>query len=104
MIYSVTKLNWNTSKGIRMLNSYACSKVDDIFKAYNKPSTTKVKTFYQIKDEMRDVDGYDLRITSKSKDYYSCAYRIKEDNKEYLIYHTVGSRYKLEYHTPGEHV
>ena len=104
MIYSVTKLNWNCTKGVRMLRQYADSSCTDIMTAYTHPSTKKVSSFYIISNEMRDVGGYDLRITAKSKDYYSCAYRIKEDNKEYLIYHTVGNRYKLEYHTPGEYV
>ena len=94
---NVTWLNAPTQKAQRVLHCYnAYPHRDSIYKAYGRPSSTKVSTFFEIKKEMSDVGGYDIRITGAGSDVYSCAYRVKDGaGYEFMVYHTPGNRFAI---------
>ena len=98
---NVTWLNRTTQKAKRVIRCYENSSKNDIYKAYGKPSETKVSTFYEIKREMAKVLGFDIRITGAGSDVYSCAYQVKDGSDvTYLIYHTPCNRFAIEYKIP----
>ena len=99
---NVTLVKLSTKQAQGMVNRWFNSKYgDNIYKAYKKPSSTKVSTFNEIKKEVREVDGFSLRITGAGCDIYSCAYKVKAhtedqpDFKTYLIYHTPSNRFAI---------
>jgi hypothetical protein len=92
----VTPVKITTKKGQRMVSAWFKAKHDDIYKAYGKPSSTKVKTFYAIVDEMRNANGSSMRITGAGSDQYSCAYKVRDvEGNFYLIYHTACNRFAI---------
>ena len=93
-----TFLNYETKRAKRYLTMYDWSTDEDIYDAYKKPSDSKVSSFRNIKATMRDVDGYDMKITGAGSDYYSCAYKVKVDEGEFLVYETYANRYLIPYH------
>lgn len=76
---STTKVNATTQKGqsiIRDLNyNRAC---DDIFKAYDRPSSRKVSSFLRIWDRAHETEGYnhDLHIVGAGSHFYSTIYSV----------------------------
>lgn len=92
----VTPVKITTKKWQHMVNAWLKSTKDDIYKAYNKPSATKVRTFYAIVKEMNDANGYEMRITGAGSSQYSCAYKVRDiEGNLYLIYHTSCNRYAV---------
>ena len=97
----ITWLNRTTQKAQRVIRCYETSSKNDIYKAYACPSGTKVSTFYEIRKEMANVLGFDIRITGAGSDVYSCAYQVKDGSGvTYLIYHTPSNRFAIEYKVP----
>ena len=69
----------------------------DLKAAYTKPSSKKQEAFDAIKKEMKEVDGYGMRITGAGSDYFSCAYKVKDNTgEEYIIYHTHVYRWAVQ--------
>lgn len=97
-----TFLNYETKRAKRYLTMYNLSTKEDIFQAYGKPSDSKVTSFRNIKATMKDVSGYDMRIAAAGSDYYSCAYKVKVDEGEYLVYETYANRYLIPYSSNKE--
>ena len=95
---NVTYVNPNTKKAQHMINAFINSRRgDSIFKAYAKPSQKKIEAFYEIEREMRDVDGYGMRITGAGSDIFSCAYKLVDpEGHTYLIYHTPCNRFAIK--------
>lgn len=96
-----TKLNTSTEEARTKIRRYDNAKYDDIYKAYKKPSCRKVSAFNEIKKEMVNVKGYDMRITGAGSDVFSCAYKVKDGSDVvWLIYHTPSNRFAIEYSVP----
>ena len=94
---NVTWVNTHTEKGRRIIRAHTCAKVDDICKAYKKPSTHKVVAFNDIKKEMETVGGNQMRITGAGCDYFSCAYTVKDGSGfTYIVYHTPCNRFCVQ--------
>lgn len=95
---NVTFVNPNTQKAQQMIDRYACSDDDSIFKAYGRPSNRKVAAWDEIVKEKNDVNGTGLFVTGAGSSYFSCAYQV-EDTKgqNYLIYHTPTNRFAIPY-------
>ena len=72
----VTLVKASTKKGQQIISAWLNSTKDDIFKAYGKPSSFKVKAFNDIKKEMKEADGSSLKMTGAGSDYFSCAYKV----------------------------
>ena len=93
----VTFVKNTTQKGQRILRAYEYAKCDDICKAYKKPSTHKVVAFNEIKKEMSDVGGSNIRITGAGYNYFSCAYKVRDGSGfRYVVYHTPCNRFCVQ--------
>ena len=93
---NVTMVKPTTQKGQRIINAYFMAKYDDIRKAYGKPSVFKIKAFEEIKQEMKDAGGENLKMTGAGSDYFSCAYKVWDiDGNPYIIYHTHVNRFAV---------
>ena len=98
---NVTWVNSSTQKAKDIIRRYEKAKYDDILKAYVRPSSTKISTFNNIKQEMVKVNGFDMKITGAGCDVYSCAYQVKDGSGiTYIIYHTPSHRFCVEYKVP----
>lgn len=64
---------------IRRYKFYREKGIDNIFKAYGRPSQAKVDAYNDIEKEMKDVGGYGMVITGAGCNFFSCAYRLKDD-------------------------
>lgn len=64
---------------IRRYKFYKEKDIDNIFKAYSRPSQAKVDAYNEIEKEMKEVGGYNMVITGAGQHLFSCAYRLKND-------------------------
>lgn len=97
MKYTFTILNEKTKDAQKKIERYNESNKYDIYDAYTQPSSTKVSSFYKLLNKMKELDGYDMKITGAGSDNYSCAYKIKENEAVYLIYETRLNSFKIKY-------
>ena len=85
-----------TKKQMQMLNNYNRSKDYSLAHAYGRYSRAKERAEYLIREEQNQNNGYDFRITTHSITMFTCAYRMKKGNEEYLVYHTPTNRYEFQ--------
>ena len=80
------------------LSMYNRSSITCLEQAYKNCSQAKKTAEFNIKREMVSLNGYGFKILGKGKYSFSCAYKIKIDGSEYLVYHTKGNRriFKIE--------
>ena len=72
-----------------LLNNYLrWDKESTIFSIYKNPGVTNKNAYYKIRNDMLLEKGYDLRCGNQSSHSWSCAYRVKASDYEFLIYHT----------------
>ena len=93
----MTQLNFHTLQAQSMINNYLNTRKDCIFEVYEKPSAAKINAFNDIKKEMSDIGGYDIRVTTAGKNYFSVAYLLDENDEKWLIYHTASKCFKICY-------
>jgi len=70
--------------------SYNRTNITTIWDAYKNPSYAKEKAYCNIRSEMEELGGHDLRITGANCMHFSCAYVLGDK----LIYHTYAHRYE----------
>lgn len=75
------------------MQKYYNSDYKSINQAYDYPSARKVQIFSQILDEMYKNGGFAIRIISKNCNFFSCAYTIEIDKKDFLVIETPTSSY-----------
>ena len=75
------------------MQSYYKSDYKNINQAYKYPSAKKVQIFSEILNEMYKNGGFAIRIISKNCDFFSCAYTIEIDKKDYLVIETPTNSY-----------
>ena len=94
---NVTFVKPTTQKGKQLIRAYEYTqRGDSIYKAYGKPSSTKVKAFNDIVKEKDEVNGIGIKITGAGSDFFSCAYRVINNERiAYLIYHTHVNRFAV---------
>lgn len=92
-----TYLNYTTQQAQRYIYNYSKSTCTDIYDAYEKPSSYKVRSFMELLEKMKNLGGRDMRITGAGSNYYSCAYLLDEDYDTYLIYETACNTFKMKY-------
>lgn len=69
--------------------AYDHAQYSTIEQAYKTCSEAKHKAFNRIWFEMKQNHGTDMRITGKSSNFFSCAYRYYDENNNLrLRYHT----------------
>lgn len=68
------------------------SPYEEIWQAYGKPSTKKLRSYEVIRSEMQELGGKGLRVLNHGCHFYSCAYIL--DGK--LVVHTKTKRMEFE--------
>ena len=67
---------------------------DTLYHLYEKPSQRKVEALEEIKREMRENNGHDLRVFNGNTFHYSCAYLyIDKCYNMHMVYHTAQNRH-----------
>lgn len=85
-----------TKKHQGIITRYYKSTDYSLYNCYKTFSSAKAHSYENILDEMFKLNGYDLRILSYNSNFYTCAYRRKDESgKEYLIYHTAYNRISI---------
>lgn len=79
-----------TAKGADMYVRWvAASSAGGLFDKYDRPSKKKAEALEEIRSEMVDMGGTDLRVTGGNTYTFSCAYRlVDKDGRNWVIYHS----------------
>ena len=74
----MTNIKANTKKAAAIIREAAYAGKGDIFQAYGRPSSEKVKTFLAIKERANNTPGYnhDLRVSGAGSHQYSTIYTV----------------------------
>lgn len=88
--YEIDKIKvQNTELLRRALNEYLRSDIDDIYDAYVKPSTQKVKAWNFIKKQYeRNNMIMDAKVINHNSQFFSMGAIIEKDGRKYFIYDT----------------
>lgn len=89
--YTLKVMNPKTNKkAMYMLTEYfSWDKESTIWTIYKKPCYENEKAFCNLRSEMQQDNGFDLRCGNPSCHSWCLAYRIPGySNDSYLIYHT----------------
>ena len=92
------KLNKTTKKAHGFIWNYTHSEFCTIYSAYARPSLAKIRAYEAIDLERADRCGYGTRITSKSCNFFTMAYRYidQDTGHEILVYHTPTECYLVD--------
>lgn len=80
-----------------MFHRYCNSNATSLHDVYKTWSNDKEEAFKYCLRDMKEHGGQDMRITSASQNFFSCAYRIIRDDGAYLVYHTYANRFEFMY-------
>ena len=96
--YEIDKIKvQNTELLRRVLNEYLRSDIDDIYEAYVKPSTQKVKAWNFIKKQYeRNNMIMDAKVINHNSHFFSMGAIIEKDKRKYFIYDTKDKRRCLD--------
>ena len=67
-------INNNTKKAQSFINAYNRSKIFDIYRAYDKPSTEKTRADYFCREQMQKEGGHGYKIISYNTFQFSAAW------------------------------
>ena len=67
-------INNNTQKAQAYINAYNRSNIDNIYKAYKKPSTAKTNADYDCRMMMESEGGHDYKIIRHSGYFFTVAW------------------------------
>lgn len=84
-----------TKDDIAKVNRYLDSSCTDIYEWYGKVSSGKRSAYKTCKEKQEMYDGYDFRITGGNSYTFSCAFKYKINDEEYLYYMTKGGDYEI---------
>lgn len=85
-----------TQKEKNFYNNYERSNMYRLSDLYKSCSYEKSRADYLIREEMKNLNGYDYKIISGNSMMFSCGYKYKDQsNLEHLVYHTRYSRYDI---------
>jgi hypothetical protein len=78
-----------TKKNMAYVEAYKRATARHLYECYRNPSTKKRAAWHNCYDRMRSLDGYDIRILSHNVQFFTCAYRYKIGDDEYMNVETV---------------
>ena len=81
------------------VNRYNHSTAAYLDEVYDKYSDEKAEAFEAIRQEMLENNGWGLRITSHTIQFFTCAYLMtnKQTGEILLVQHTPTHRYVVQY-------
>lgn len=94
----MTIINANTKKGQNIIRELGSARIRDIFQAYARPSTAKIRSFNAIKERANETEGYngDLAITGANSNFYSTIYSVTDlDGVTTIIKDTYADTYAV---------
>ena len=87
----MTTLNATTKKGLRFISQYNSSLMYNIYDAYTRPSSAKIRIYnYWAQEAKKDKIG-DFKITAASSNFFTVAWptadglRVETAGNSYLI-------------------
>lgn len=94
----MTKINANTKKGQSIINALDRRGYRDIYDAYQRPSSAKVRSFEEIQKRAWETEGYnhDLKVTGANSSFYSTVYSSTVGNVTTVVYDTYADTYVVE--------
>lgn len=87
-----TIVNENTQAARDIISRYNYSNCSRLYEAYGSYSCYKARAEQEILQEMAEMDGYSFRITGAGSCFFSCAYKMKHEGSEYIVFHTPSDR------------
>ena len=92
------KINATTQLGRSIIWDYKNARYDDIFDAYDRPSSRKVYTFRAIERRAESTEGYnhDLRVAGRSSHQYSTVYSYTVNGVTTIVKDTAANTYAVE--------
>lgn len=79
-----TKLNKETKKAERWIDSYNradCHSVEDF---YSRPSYNKISAERKCIERMNEINGYGFRILSGNSSFFTCGYKSENGDTLYI--------------------
>ena len=86
-------LNQKQADMFRRYRNSSKTTLHDVYKSW---SDAKERAFKYCLQDMKEHNGYDMRITGANGFTFSCAYCIMRDDGEYLVYHTPTHRFEFK--------
>ena len=86
-----------TQKQEDMFRKYCNSSATSLHSVYKSWSDKKEEAFKACLSDMKRNNGYDMRITGASPNFFLCAYRTNRDDGAYLVYHTYANRFEFQF-------
>lgn len=71
-------INANTKRGRRYLEAYRRSTTTDIYEAYERPSTAKIRANYQCRQQMEREGGHGYKIIGYNCNFFTAAWQTAE--------------------------
>lgn len=79
-----------TNKEKNMLWNYEHAQARDIHEAYGRPSARKVNAFTHCREAAYMMNGYDCRIPSASRHFFTFAFRYRDTEGTERMYYDTG--------------
>lgn len=90
-------LNKTTKQAKHFIDEFNYSaKYTDLWKCYKKPSATKWRAENYCRQRCKVENGFDFRFIGFNTSYFTVGYKIKENEKTFLIVITACEYYKIE--------
>jgi hypothetical protein len=102
----MTDVKATTQKGKAIIWDYDHANHQTIWDAYNRPSSTKVSTYLDIKDRAEATEGYnyDLSVAGAGSNFYSTVYSYTENGALNIIKDTYANTYRVVLELAGKSI
>jgi hypothetical protein len=77
-----------TQKQKLIINSHTNSTTYYLHHCYGKCSSTKVEAYLKCKTRCSELNGYDFKIISHNKNFFTIGFYYSKDNNTYFHYET----------------
>ena len=91
----MTELKYGSKKAASLAQNYWNSFRRCLDDCYERPSKAKLNAIIACKKYAIKYCGYDFRICTYNSQIFTCAFRFKENEIEYLCYMTPSYNYKI---------
>lgn len=91
------ELKNTTQKAQGIISDYRRTAARTIFEAYTRPSSNKIRAYYDIEKRAKETPGYnyDLKVVGAGSHFFSTVYSITENGTTYVIKDTRANTYKV---------
>jgi hypothetical protein len=86
-------LNPKTKQAQAFIKAYQGATMTKLKEAYNRPSWAKIEAYEKCKNLMREMNGYQMKITGYNCDAFSCGCIAYHKGQKGLLYFTAYNTY-----------